>query len=414
MLANPQRDISAEWATEQLRNQSQVHYKKKRNMKKLTKLFYLLAGLGVMACSNQNEKSSTFDGTTMSLADSSFVGNVDGKNINLITLKNNKGTIAQFTNFGGRLVSFILPDKNQKPVDVIVGPGSLKDFLNCKEKYFGGTIGRYGNRIAKGIFKIDGNEYKLKTNNGVNHLHGGDKGFNDVVWDYTTSGDSTVVFSYLSKDGEEGYPGNLNVQVIYTLNDANELKMTYEASTDKTTFINLTNHAFFNLNGHGSGTINNHILQVGANQYTPVDSTLIPTGKLEDVANTPFDFRQPTTIRKRVNIQTDQLKFGAGYDHNFVLSKQKEFDLAATVVGNVSGIQMKIYTVEPGLQFYGGNFMQSGNILKKGFKDDFRTAFCLETQHFPDSPNQPSFPSTMLESGEKYSTYSIYKFDLKD
>jgi aldose 1-epimerase len=287
----------------------------------------------------------------------------------------------------------------------------VDDYVKSTERYYGATIGRYGNRIAKGQFTLDGKQYTLAKNNGANHLHGGTKGFQDVVWDARQLNDSTLELSYVSKDMEEGYPGNLNVKVIMGLTAANEVSFDYEATTDKKTVVNLTNHAFFNLNGEGSGTITDHILQVNAGRYTPVDSTLIPTGKLEPVEGTPFDFRKPTAIGARIDADNQQIKNGGGYDHNFVLSGTG-MKHAATVTGNSSGIVMHVYTEEPGLQFYSGNFMKSENTFKGGKKDAYRTSFCLETQHFPDSPNQPSFPSTVLEPGKTYKTRSVYKFEV--
>lgn len=338
-----------------------------------------------------------------------FQRTIEGKTATLYHLKNSRGMTAAITNYGGRLVSLLVPDKNGKPTDVVVGFKNADDYANSTEPYFGATIGRYGNRIAKGKFSLDGKQYTLFTNNGPNTLHGGKKGFQAVVWNADQPNDSTLVLTYLSKDGEEGFPGNLNVKVVYHLTANNELKLEYEATTDKTTVVNLTNHAFFNLNGEGSGTINNHILQINASQYTPVDSTLIPTGKNLPVAGTPFDFTKPVAIGTRVEEKNEQLQNGKGYDHNFVLSGTG-MKHAATVVGDKSGIVMDVYTEEPGLQFYGGNFMQSKNTFKGGAKDDFRTAFCLETQHFPDSPNQPAFPSTVLKPGQTYQTSSVYKF----
>ncbi|MGZ5246546.1 MAG: aldose epimerase family protein, partial [Flavitalea sp.] len=302
-----------------------------------------------------------------------------------------------------------------KMVDVIVGFDSVSTFKNSSEAYFGATIGRYGNRIAKGKFTLDGKEYTLATNNGTNHLHGGKKGFQDVVWDAKQAGDSILELSYLSKDMEEGYPGNLTVKVTYNLTSNNELKIDYTATTDKKTVVNLTNHAFFNLNGFRSGSINNHILQINADRYTPVDSTLIPTGKLESVENTAFDFRKPTVIETNLAMSGEQIQNGKGFDHNFVLNAAGADGMhnAATIQGDKTGIVMEVLTREPGLQFYGGNFMQSKNVMKGGVADDFRTAFCLETQHFPDSPNQPSFPSTVLEPEKTYQTTSIYRFSTK-
>jgi aldose 1-epimerase len=254
----------------------------------------------------------------------------------------------------------------------------------------------------------------LFTNNGANTLHGGKKGFQDVVWDANQANDSTLELHYISKDMEEGFPGNLDVKVTYTVTADNGVKIDYLATTDKKTVVNLTNHAFFNLNGEGSGTINNHILQINASQYTPVDATLIPIGKNEPVQATPFDFTRPTAIALRGNDSANQqIKFGKGYDHNFVLSDNSTaMKHAATISGDKSGIEMMVYTQEPGLQFYGGNFMKSKNTFKGGSKDDFRTAFCLETQHFPDSPNQPAFPSTVLEPGQTYKTSSVYRFSI--
>ncbi len=325
-----------------------------------------------------------------------------------ITIRNGNNLKAVFAAENARIVSLQIPDKDGQLTDVVIGFDSVADYDTSSEPYFGATIGRFGNRIAKGKFTLDGVEYNVTVNNGPNMLHGGTKGFQYQQWDASQPDDHTVVFTRVSKDGEEGFPGNLSVKVTYQLTDSNQLKMDYEATTDKPTVVNLTNHAFFNLNGEGSGTINNHSLQIFADKYTPVDSTLIPTGKMENVKGTPFDFTKPETIGKRINEKNEQLDFGKGYDHNFVLNGSG-YKKAATIMGDKSGIVMDIYTVEPGLQFYSGNFMQGENKLRKG-NDDFRTAFCLETQHFPDSPNQPSFPSTVLRPGETYKTNSVYQF----
>ena len=380
-------------------------------------IIFLTAG-----CNNPSttaDTSNTADTSkkneTQATAASAYQQTIDGKKVELFILKNKNNMQASITNYGGRLVSLLVPDVNNKSVDVVIGFDSVQQYVTSTEPYFGATIGRFGNRIAKGKFTLDGKEYTLFTNNGVNTLHGGKKGFQAVVWDAKQKGDSILELSYLSKDMEEGFPGNLTVKVTYTLTNNNELKLDYHATTDKKTVVNLTNHAFFNLNGQGSGTINNHTLMINADKYTPVDSTLIPLGKNIPVANTPFDFRKPAIIGSRIDAKDTQLKNGSGYDHNFVLNVNtgKGLNHAATVVANKTNIVMEVYTQEPGLQFYGGNFMHSKNNIKGGGKDDFRTAFCLETQHFPDSPNQPLFPSTVLEPGKVYATNSIYKFSVK-
>ena len=382
----------------------------------------LLLGIYLLtlgACNNSPDNQSANSPDSLKhisvLSKNSFQQTIDGKKTDLYILKNKNNAEASFTNYGGRLASLLIPDKAGKLTDVVVGFSTVDQYKKTTEPYFGATIGRFGNRIAKGKFTLDGKIYTLFTNNGVNTLHGGKKGFQDVVWDARQTDEHTIEFTYLSKDMEEGYPGNLNVKVIYTLTDDNELKMDYEARTDKKTVVNLTNHAFFNLNGEGSGQILNHLVQINSDRYTPVDSTLIPTGKHEPVEGTPFDFRKPATIGARIENDNIQLKNGKGYDHNYVLNsgKGEGLNLAATVWGDKSGIIMEVYTQEPGLQFYSGNFMQSKNTFKGGSKDDFRTAFCMETQHFPDSPNQPSFPTTVLEPMDIYKTSSVYKFSVK-
>lgn len=342
-----------------------------------------------------------------------FQTTVDGKKTDLYTLKNRKGAIATFTNYGGRIVSLQVPGKNDSLVNVVCGFKSVEDYEKSTEPYFGATIGRFGNRIAKGKFTLDGKQYSLFLNNGPNTLHGGKKGFQYQVFDAVQPDSNSVVFTRISSDMEEGFPGNLSVKVTYTLNDQNALEMEYEATTDKRTVINLTNHAFFNLNGEGSGTILNHQVQIFANYFTPVDSTLIPYGKAESVLNTPFDFRDFHTIGSRINEDNIQLKNGKGYDINFVLDSAKNSPhLAAKVIGDKSGIEMTIYTDQPGLQFYSGNFMFGKNTFNNGTKDEPRTAFAMETQHFPDSPNQPSFPNTVLKPGEKYHSISTYVFSV--
>lgn len=364
------------------------------------------------ACNSSTNNSATDSLATDSAAMASDTGELKGASFYVLTNKNNVKAV--FTNYGGRLASLWVPDKRDTLTDVVVGFKTAKQFKESTEPYFGATIGRYGNRIAKGKFMLDGKEVQLTINNGPNTLHGGKFGFQDVMFNAEQPNPQTVVFTYVSKDMEGGFPGNLNVKVTYSLNDANELHMDYEATTDKTTVCNLTNHAFFNLNGEGSGTILDHKVWFNAAKYTPVDSTLIPTGTLDPVAGTPFDFNKPTAIGARINVKNEQLKNGAGYDHNYVLRSEGagKFTHAATAIGDKSGIVMDIYTQEPGLQFYSGNFMQGKNTFKNGSKDDYRTAFAMETQHFPDSPNQPSFPTTTLKPGQVYKTSSYYKFSV--
>lgn len=373
----------------------------------------------IMSCNNPDANADNAADTTANnnnaqnnTADA-FRHTIDGKITNLYTLKNANGMTATITNYGGRVVSLLVPDKNGKMTDVVVGFKSVDEYVNAAERYYGATIGRYGNRIGGAKFKLDGQEYKLTANNGPNTLHGGKKGFESVVWDAKQLNDSSLELSYVSKDGEEGFPGNLTAKVTVALTSNNEITFDYEAITDKKTVVNLTNHAYFNLNGEGSGDILGHVMQINADRYTPVDSVLIPTGKLDPVEGTPFDFRKPTAIGARINDNNEQLKNGKGYDHNYVLNQRgSSLTQAATVTGDKTGIVMQVYTVEPGIQFYSGNFMKGEHTFKNGVKDNLRNAFCLETQHFPDSPNQPSFPSTTLEPGKTYTTRSVYKFEV--
>lgn len=375
-------------------------------------LIILPACISLAACNQPSIKKTTDMTDSTKIPADAFEKTIDGKQTNLYTLKNKNGITATFTNYGGRIVSLLVPDKTGKLTDVVLGFDSVDGFVNSTERYYGATIGRYGNRIAKGKFKLDGIEYHSSINNPPNTLHGGKQGYQEVVWDAKLIDSATLELSYLSKDMEEGYPGNLTIKVIYSLTDDNEFKCVYEAHTDKNTVVNLTNHAFFNLNGEGSGTILNHLLQVDADSYIPVDAGLIPTGKIEPVKGTPFDFTKPETIGKRIDDNNEQLKNGKGYDHNYVLNKHDITTPIATIIGDKSGIKMKVYTEEPGIQFYSGNFMQAKNLMKRGIKDEFRTSFALETQHYPDSPNQPQFPSTELKPGDVYKTQSLFKFSV--
>ena len=340
---------------------------------------------------------------------------IDGKQVKLFWIKNKDIKVA-FTNYGGRIVGLWIPDKIGKMTDVVVGFGNINDYVNSSERYFGATIGRVGNRISKGKFTLDGKEYSIPVNNGKNTLHGGKKGFQDVVWRAVQPDESTIELSYTSPDMEQGFPGNLKVKVIYTATPNRSILMKYEAATDNPTVVDLTNHAFFNLNGEGSGTILNHKVEFYANKFTPVDEELIPRGELRLVECTPFDFRSAHTIGERIEVEDEQLKNGSGYDHNFVLDGTKKDGMThvATIVGDKSGIVMNVVSEEPGVQFYSGNFMKGKNTFKSGAKDEYRTAFALETQHFPDAPNHPSFPSIELKPKVTYSTISEYKFTVQN
>jgi aldose 1-epimerase len=339
-----------------------------------------------------------------------------GENVDLYTLRNVNGVEAKITNYGGIVVSLKVPDRNGKFDDVVLGFKDFEGYLK-NDPYFGALIGRYGNRIAKGRFTLNGVEYKLAVNNGENHLHGGIKGFDKVVWtgsESKTKAGPAVVLTYLSKDGEEGYPGNLQVRVVYTLTNNNELKIDYSATTDKDTVINLTHHSYFNLAGEGNGDILNHLLTINANRFVPTDAGSIPTGELRSVAGTPFDFLKPTAIGARINQDDEQLKLGNGYDHTFVINgRPGTLRLAATASEPASGRVMQVWTTEPGVQFYTGNFLNGTQTGKSGKVYQRRFGFCLETQHFPDSPNHPSFPTTTLKKGATYKSTTIYKFSHK-
>ena len=345
-----------------------------------------------------------------------FHRTIDGSQVDLYTLKNSNGLEAAITNYGGIVVSLKVPDKNGKPGDVVLGYDTLNDYIGSTP-YFGALIGRYANRIAKGRFTIDGVEYQLAQNNDSNALHGGRKGFDKVVWQaekVDSSDGPALKLTYTSKGGEEDYPGALRCAVTYTLTNKNELKIEYSAETDKPTFVNLTNHSYFNLKDGGASDILGHELMIRASKFTPVDKSLIPTGELKPVAGTPFDFNKPTVIGARVENEDEQLKFGKGYDHNWVLDRQgKDLELVASVYEPISGRFMEVLTTEPGLQFYCGNFLDGTNKGKGGTVYQHRTGLCLETQHFPDSPNHPDFPTTELKPGEKYTQTTAYRFSAK-
>jgi aldose 1-epimerase len=339
----------------------------------------------------------------------SFNDALNGEKASLHFLNNKNNVEVAITNYGARIVTLIVPGKNQQPTDVVVGFDSLQGYLDSTETYHGAIVGRYANRIARGKFSLKGKSYQLSINNPPNHLHGGPKGFNNQVWKVEEVKNNSIKLSYFSKDGEENYPGNLNVSVTYTLSDQNELIINYEATTDQATVFNITSHPFFNLNGQGTGTILNHQLQINAGSFTPVDENLIPTG-IEPV-DSIFDFRTSKKIGEHINESNDQLKYGAGYDHNFVLDGQG-VQTAGIAIGDKTGIQMKVITDQPGMQLYTGNWMKGENNIKYGLKDNHREAFCLETQHYPDSPNHHEFPSTVLNPGEVFRSTTIYKFSI--
>lgn len=364
---------------------------------------FLVASLAIIGCKTENKETVSKAGIVKAAW-----GQTDGKQVDLYTLTNKNGLELKISTYGGTAISWTVPDKNGAKSSILLGYDSLSGYL-AKPPYFGALIGRYGNRIANGKFTLDGKTYQLATNDGKNHLHGGLKGFDKVVWTATTISDTvpTIILTYVSKDGEEGYPGNLKVTVQYSLTDDNELAIEYNAETDKATPVNLTQHNYFNLTGDHANTILNHTLKIDADFYTPVDSTLIPTGELKAVKGTPFDFTTATKIGARI----DSVK--GGYDHNWVLNKKdSSLQLIAVLADSVSGRKLEVYTTEPGLQFYSGNFLNDKIQSSNGKPFLQHTGLCLETQHFPDSPNKPAFPSTILRPGVKYHSLTKYKFSL--
>jgi aldose 1-epimerase len=375
----------------------------------------LLLGSVAMIGSCAAEQGKATEGK-MNIEKTAFGKTTDGQPVDLYTLTNDKGMVVTLANWGATIVSILTPDRNGKMADVVLGYDNVTGYLT-NPTFFGCTIGRYGNRIAKGRFTLDGKEYTLPLNNGPNSLHGGPEGFHKKLWmaEEVKAPDAVGVrMHYLSKDGEEGYPGDLHVMVTFTLDNQNELKINYEATTDKPTVVNLTNHSYFNLLGDAAGDILGHVLTINADRFTPVDSTLIPTGELRPVEGTPFDFRQPTTIGARINQKDEQLSFGKGYDHNFVINQKGPKPwLAAEVFEPTTGRVVDVLTTEPGVQFYSGNFLDGTLVGKKGVVYKYRSGLCLETQHYPDSPNHPDFPSTTLRPGEKYQTTTIYKFSTR-
>lgn len=382
-------------------------------------LLFIFCNSLMLRCSKPDESktSSTSKGgvSQMKIEQSAFGKTAEGQVISLFTLQNAAGMKVTLTNFGGIVSSLFAPDRHGNFDDVVLGFSNLDGYLR-EHPYFGSLVGRYGNRLGKARFTLAGVEYKLAANDGENHLHGGVKGFDKVVWNAEPVKQDSAVgvkLSYLSKDGEEGYPGNLTCSVTYWLTNRNELKIEYHATTDKATPVNLTHHSYFNLAGQGQGDILNHQMEIFADRFTPVDKGLIPTGELRPVAGTPMDFRTPHAIGERINGDDEQLQFGRGYDHNWVLNSSGSLALAASAHEPATGRVMEVWTTEPGIQFYSGNFLDGTLTGKGGRVYKHRYGFCLETQHFPDGPNKPEFPSTILPPGETYHSETIYRFSAK-
>lgn len=372
--------------------------------------FSLIVAFGLLfSCTNNRQEIKLVD------ADN-FTTSINGKNVNLYTLKSKNGMTMQVTNYGGHVVSLWVPDKNGQFDDIVLGHNTLKEYIDYEgERFIGCVVGRYANRIANGQFYIDSMRYNIPQNNNGQSLHGGLKGLDQVIWDVDSVTPNKISLSYTSPDGEEGYPGTLKLNMNYSLTDDNEFIIQYYATTDKPTVINLSHHGFFNLKGEGKGSINDHLLTIHADSITPVNEVLIPTGQLMAVEGTPFDFRKATAIGKRVDTDNEQLKNANGYDHNWVLNRKSAYDieLAASVYEPSSGRYLEVFTDQPGLQFYGGNFFNGSGKGKYSPTIDYREALALETQKFPDSPNQPNFPSTRLNPGETYRHTCIYKFSVK-
>ncbi|MFZ0827758.1 MAG: aldose epimerase family protein [Verrucomicrobiia bacterium] len=381
----------------------------------LTLVTLALAGLGaagLAGCATMSIPTNTL-GT---ISPAPFGKTLDGTPVEIYTLQNSKGTEVRIMTYGGIVQSLKIPDQHGKFDDVVLGYDTLDGYLT-NSPYFGALVGRYGNRIGGGKFTLEGKTYTLATNNGPNSLHGGLKGFDKVVWQakpWVTTDGPSLELNYVSKDGEEGFPGNLKVTAVYTLTDSNELRLEYTATTDQPTLCNLTHHSYFNLAGQGNGDILGETVYINANATTPVDDSLIPTGEIKPVDGTPFDFRQPTAIGARINSDDEQIKFGHGYDHNWVINKPAgQLGLMARASDPASGRIMEVWSTEPGLQFYTGNFLDGSIIGKDGKVYQRRFALCMEPHHYPDSPNKPQFPTTELKPGETYHNTIIYKFSVQ-
>ena len=379
-------------------------------MKTLQLVTLTVAGLAAACLAG----CATASKTTSSISKACFGKAPDGTPVEIYTLRNAKGAEAKIMTYGGIVQSLTMPDKNGRLDDIVLGYDNLQGYVD-KTPYFGALIGRYGNRIGDAKFSLDGKTYTLAGNNNGHSLHGGTKGFDKVVWHVAeaevTQHGPELELTYLSKDGEEGFPGNLTVTAEYTLTDDNELKVEFTAKTDKATVVNLTHHSYFNLRGQGNGDILGHEVFINSDKTTPVDKGLIPTGEFADVMGTPFDFRKPTAIGERINNPDVVLQYGPGYDHNWVISKPAgKFGLQARVIEPTSGRVMEVLSDEPGLQFYAGNFLDGTNIGKGGVAYQRRTGFCMEPQHYPDSPNKPQFPSVVLKPGKTYHNVIVYRF----
>jgi aldose 1-epimerase len=397
----------------------------------MTRLFYTFAtglvalsvqagscGFAIPSCGggSQGDRTSvTVTARKATVVSSAFGRTADGAQIDLFTLTNVNGVEVRAMSYGATIVSLRVPDRSGQLGDVVLGFDTFDEYVAKKPPYFGAIVGRYGNRIAKGRFTLDGKAYQLATNNGPNHLHGGVKGFDKLVWNsepFERDGNVGVAYTVTSPDGDEGYPGTLNARVTYMLSATNELTVDYEATTDKATPINLTQHSYFNLAGEGSGDILGHVLTLDADRYTPVDAGLIPTGEMATVDGTPFDFRKPTAIGARIDADHQQLQYGKGYDHNWVLNGDSGLRHAARLVDPKSGRTLDVSTTEPGLQFYAGNFLDGTIAGKSGHVYQRRGGLCLETQHFPDSPNHANFPSAILRPGQRYQSRTVFTFSV--
>lgn len=384
-------------------------------MKKFYQIVLLLVVITVVACTNNKQETNTELATLSGIKRSDFQSSLNGDSIDLFVLSNANGVEVSITNYGGRIVSVMVPDRDGNMKDVVLGYDNIDDY-RATDNNFGATIGRYGNRIAHGKITVEGVEYQLPQNNFGHTLHGGPEGFDKKVFKANQIDNQTLELTYLSEDGEAGFPGNLSVKVTMILTNDNAIDIQYEAETDKETIVNLTNHSYFNLSGDANKTILNDVLTINADQFTPVDDTFMTTGEILTVEGTPMDFRNSNVIGERIdNYEYEQLKFGDGYDHNWVLNTGGDISqLAASVYSQETGILLEVYTTEPGLQVYTGNFLDGTNVGKYGAVYNKRNAICLETQKYPDSPNKSNWPSPYLNPGETYTSRCIYKFSVEN